>query len=1350
VANNITIKDGGNNNVVLHTIEDASNVHFNQSIPTDINNNVATVVSGGQAVASGMGALVVAQRDALPAGTNHLGKVSVVGVVSIQQTGALFTQAQGQYLATPPTLVDATVSTLQVDQRGSLRVTIVSPNSDGSIGKTSSFTDGNVNNQNRIPTESYPMVFNRASSTWDRLTGTSVGLAVTQAGTWNVGLNAGTALVGAVSISPNGLNIPVSIAGTPNVNIAGAIVSNTGTAIITFGNQALYTVGFNYGWDGSNWRRIDVDTTGKANVSISNTLNIGVSVAPPTFNLPVSVHPVTQSGTWNVGLNAGTNLIGRVSTAGLVSVWNANTGVPDGDAKTWQGFQNDIAIATNYVYNRASNTWDRMTGTSVGLAVLPRATYNATAPTHADATVSVLQMGARGALHTQIQGGDSAVTWGWGTDNVDAIAGVAAGIPKVGSHGKVFNRNSSTWDLMSGTSLGLNVVLAQAPTFNVPVSAASTGFPNGDALGLQTAHALRTMGAGFVYNKTSDTWDRMQGTSVGLYVQGNASAGATNLGRSLIVGGTDGTNNRTLLTTTGGALVVHVSNTAPGGGAGGTTQLVSVGGAVSTQGVQIVGRDGSGNARVPYVDASGIARVSIEGALTVSGSSMTHTVGAAVTTEGYPMLGSDGANSRRLLTTTGGALVVHISNALPAAGASMLQTVGAAVTTQGYPMLGTDGTNARIIRTDTLGRVSLADTFFNVGVNVALPAGTNLIGAVSISPNGLNIPVSIAQKVRVSVNGGQIVGQNSLDGQGTQQGMFVHNQGSVFNRNSNTWDRMTGTSVGLAVTQGGTWNVGLNAGTNLVGAVSISPNGLNIPVSLAPPAYNLPVSVHPVTQSGTWNVGLNAGTNLVGAVSISPNGLNIPVSVANTINVNTHAVTQSGVWNVGLNAGTALIGAVSISPNGLNIPVSIANTVNVATHAVTQSGTWNIGAISSINSIVRVSIEGTFAGGGGGSMTQTVGVAVTNQGYPMLGSDGTNARRLLTTTGGALVVHVSNSAPGGGAGGSSMTHTVGSAVTTEGYPMLGSDGANSRRLLTTTGGALVVHISNALPAAGASMLQTVGAAVTTQGYPMLGTDGTNARGLLTTTGGALVVHVSNTAPGGGGGGGGGTVMASIGGAVSNQAVQIAGSDTQNNARTIKTNVSGAVFISTRTFMSQYTFARPANTTAYSAGTTAAPGAAGDLIANDTTAASVIPLKFRVARSSGQNGGVAYIRGARMYRTGGTAATGQHNITGAIRLHLFNTNNRVSVAGGDNAAMNASPVSNWMGYIDLVAIACAPGLRTSGAVSTQVYWGSPARTGEMLVNLSATQVSIQGLLETRVAFTPNSGEIFTVQIEGFNG
>ncbi len=856
MSNNITIKDANNTNVVLHTIEDSTSVHFNQSIPTDIANNTATVVSGGQAVASGMGALVVAQRDGLPAGTNLIGRVSVEGSVSIQQTGALYTQTQGQYLSTPPTLVNATVSTLQVDSRGALRTTIMATDAAVAWGFGSDNADGVAGVASGIPkVAGHTKIWNSAGSTWDR---------------WDGKVSVGNTSNIAVSVAHPTFNLPVSVhpvtqSGTWGVNLNGAIVSNPNTAIITAANGALYTAALTYGWDGSNWRRVDIDTNGKANVSISNTLPVLVSLQGAiagtnndgqftqvglfvqnqnkVFNAP--------SGTWDrmTGTSVGLNVIlaqapsfnvpvsiaaGRVSTAGLVSVWDANTVVPDGDAKVWQGFNNSIGVATNYVFNRNSNTWDRMTGTSVGLAVV--------------GTVSV------------------------------------------------------TGPLPAGTN----------------------------HLGKVSVEGLSISGIG--------------------------------------------------------------------------TQLVSVGGAVSTQGVQIVGRDGSGNARVPYVDASGIARVSIEGSLAVSGSSMTQTVGAAVTTEGYPMLGSDGTNARRLLTTTGGALIVHVSNTAPGGGA------------------------------------------------------------------------------------------------------------------------------------------------------------------------------------------------------------------------------------------------------------------------------------------------------GGSSMTQTVGAAVTTEGYPMLGSDGTNSRRLLTTTGGALIVHVSNTAPGGGSGG------------------------------------------------GSTQLVSVGGPVSTQGVQVVGSDGTNARTLLTTTGGALVVHVSNTAPGGGGGGGS-TQLVSVGGAVSTQGVQIVGRDNNGDARTIKTNVSGVTYISTRTFMSQDVFTRPADVTAYAAGATAAPGNAGDLIANSTTNTAVKPLKFRIARGPGQ---VAYIRGARMYRTGGTLATGQHNIAGAIRLHLFNTNNKVSVAGGDNAALNASPVSNWMGYIDLVAIACAPGLRTSGAVSTQVYWGSPARTGEMIVNLSAAQVSIQGLLETRIAFTPINGEIFTVQIEGFNG
>lgn len=1049
MSNNITIKDGNNANVTLHTIEDATSTHFNQSIPTDIANNTATVVSGGQAVASGMGALVVAQRDALPAGTNLIGGVSVRGIsdVSVSPNG----------LNLPVSVAGTiTVDTHAVTQSGSWVITSV--NSRVAVS---------VENTNNI----------------------------------------------AVSIAPPTFNVPVSIANTLDVDVS--VGTHPVTQSGTWNIAAITSI------------------NSRVAVSVENVNNIAVSLAPPAYNLPVSVHPVTQSGTWGVGLNAGTNLVGAVSIRQIVSVqpdgtanWPVSVATVGTPVDAFGAVPSLFVAAQGMVRNRNSNTWDMMTGTSLGLNVI----------------ANNVSLGGSTALIGSVSISPN------GLNIPVSIAPPTFNLP-VSVHPVT---QSGTWNIAAITSINSRVAVSVENVNNIAVSIAPPTF------------------------------------NVPVSIAGALPAGTNHLGKVSVEG---------------------LSITGIG------TQLVSVGGPVSVQGVQIVGRDGSGNARTPYIDASGIARVSIEGALTVTGGSMTHTVGTAVTTEGYPMLGSDGTNSRRLLTTTGGALIVHVSNTAPgaaASGSSMTQTVGAAVTTEGYPMLGSDGTSARRLLTTAAGAVVVHVSNLQPAISVA--------GIVSVVPDGTaNWPVSIAPptfNLPVSVH---------------------------------------------PVTQSGTWNVGVNAGTNLIGAVSVRqivsvvPDGTaNWPVSVAPPTFNLPVSVHPVTQSGTWNIGAITSINS-----------RVAVSVENTNNI-----------------------AVSVAPPTFNLPVSV--------HPVTQSGTWNVGALTSINSIVKVSIEGNLAVSGS-SMTHTVGAAVTTEGYPMLGSDGTNSRRLLTTTGGALIVHVSNTAPGGSTGGSTQLVSVGGPVSTQGVQVVGVDGSG------------------------------------------------NARSLLTTTGGALVVHVSNSAPGGASGGG--TPMVSVGGAVSTQGVQIVGRDNNGDARTIKTNVSGVTYITTRTFMSQDVFTRPADTTAYAAGATAAPGNAGDLIANSTTAGSVKPLKFRIAKGPGQ---VAYIRGARMYRTGGTLATGQHNIAGAIRLHLFNTATRVSVAGGDNAAFNASPVSNWMGYIDLVAIACAPGLRTSGAVSTQVYWGSPARTGEMIVNLSAAQVSIQGLLETRIAFTPISGEIFTVQIEGFNG
>ena len=71
-----------------------------------------------------------------------------------------------QYNATLPTITTGQPAELQCGQRGALLVTLTAPDSTGTLGATSSFSDANANNVNRIAVVNYPLIFN--GSTWDR------------------------------------------------------------------------------------------------------------------------------------------------------------------------------------------------------------------------------------------------------------------------------------------------------------------------------------------------------------------------------------------------------------------------------------------------------------------------------------------------------------------------------------------------------------------------------------------------------------------------------------------------------------------------------------------------------------------------------------------------------------------------------------------------------------------------------------------------------------------------------------------------------------------------------------------------------------------------------------------------------------------------------------------------------------------------------------------------------------------------------------------------------------------------------------------------------------------------------
>lgn len=156
------------------------------------------------------------------------------------------------------------------------------------------------------------------------------------------------------------------------------------------------------------------------------------------------------------------------------------------------------------------------------------------------------------------------------------------------------------------------------------------------------------------------------------------------------------------------------------------------------------------------------------------------------------------------------------------------------------------------------------------------------------------------------------------------------------------------------------------------------------------------------------------------------------------------------------------------------------------------------------------------------------------------------------------------------------------------------------------------------------------------------------------------------------------------------------------------------------------FTRPADTTAYTA---------GDLVANSTTAASVTPLSWTITRTVQ---GLIKVKRAILRKS-------NNSITNAdFHLHLFNASPTIAT-NGDNAAF-LSIVSGYdksLGTIWLDAtLRYADGAVAVGCPldSSDTYFPL-----EMIVAPAAGRI-IYGLLSVEAAYTPASGETFTVELE----
>jgi hypothetical protein len=147
------------------------------------------------------------------------------------------------------------------------------------------------------------------------------------------------------------------------------------------------------------------------------------------------------------------------------------------------------------------------------------------------------------------------------------------------------------------------------------------------------------------------------------------------------------------------------------------------------------------------------------------------------------------------------------------------------------------------------------------------------------------------------------------------------------------------------------------------------------------------------------------------------------------------------------------------------------------------------------------------------------------------------------------------------------------------------------------------------------------------------------------------------------------------------------------------------------------FARPNDTTAY---------AVGDLIANSTTAGSVVPMQIQLGNQFPN--GMTRLTRARLIKSG----TGVANAT--FRIHLYET--LPTPTNGDNGAWSTGQAAHWLGNIDIASMLAF----TDGAAGT----GSASAGSEMFLRLAGK--SVYALLAALGAYTPVASETFTLILE----
>lgn len=159
----------------------------------------------------------------------------------------------------------------------------------------------------------------------------------------------------------------------------------------------------------------------------------------------------------------------------------------------------------------------------------------------------------------------------------------------------------------------------------------------------------------------------------------------------------------------------------------------------------------------------------------------------------------------------------------------------------------------------------------------------------------------------------------------------------------------------------------------------------------------------------------------------------------------------------------------------------------------------------------------------------------------------------------------------------------------------------------------------------------------------------------------------------------------------------------------------------------HNFTRPSDTNVY---------AAGDLVANSTSAASVVPMSWAVSLA-GYNAASFYVTGVRLKMDDPDVTNAQ------FRVHLYKTAPTFT-SSGDNGVYGtvvATGNASWLASFDVTFVA----LHADGAVGIAVPTEAMMVPQLLVSQIPGSPVTVYGLIEARAAYTPKSAGVITAEL-----